>query len=138
MKQKGVVVVLVVAALVAVGLLFNRTTRQTSQRSSNTYTLKLVDVEANKVFLQEFSMDEFVSLPMQSPFSSGKNAYLVYKCSKDGTIFAFEESRGDETGPPVPSAPRCPVCGSSDYLVEPELPEGQKSMDIPGPVTIVR
>lgn len=137
MKQRVVQIVLIVVILIALGFIVNHLRPKSHQY---TYEQVLVDVTANKVFTQKFSLDKAPEFPVESPFSEGRNAYPVYKCMKDGTIFAFAEPKFDEGAPPPnPDAimPRCPVCGGFEVIV-PELPEGQDSMDVPGPVQIVK
>ncbi len=135
MKQKLAQIGLIVVIVVALGFVVKQL-----KPKPYTYERILVDVQASKVFSQKMVVGQAFEFPADSPFSEGKNAYPVYKCMKDGTVFAFEEPSFSPDAPPAnPDAmmPKCPVCGSMEITM-PELPEGQKSMDVPGPVTIVK
>ncbi len=135
MKQKLIQVGLIVVILIALGFVVKQL-----KPKPYTYERILVDTVANKVFSQTITVGQAMEMPAASPFSEGKNAYPAYKCLKDGTIFAFEEPAVSQDAPPVNPdlmTPKCPVCGSTEVTI-PELPEGQKSMDVPGPVQIVK
>jgi hypothetical protein len=99
-----------------------------------TYNQTLIDTEAKTIFRQEFTAGEAVEFPIESPFSDGRNAYPVYQCNQDGTIFAYIPytlGPEEEEAPPPPEMmmPKCPVCGSIDVIV-PEIPEGQDSIKV--------
>lgn len=135
MKQKLAQVGLIVVILVALGLV-----AKSVKPKPYTYEKLLVDVQANKVFLQKVVVGQNLEIPTSSPFSEGKNAYPVYKCMKDNTIFAFEEPAFSPDAQSADSAvmiPKCPVCGSMEIDI-PDLPAGQQSIDVPGPVQIVK
>lgn len=135
MKQKLAQIGLIVVILVALGFVVKQL-----RPKPYTYERTLVDVQANKVFAQKVVVGQAMEIPADSPFSEGKNAYPVYKCTKDGTFFAFvEPAFSPDAPPPDPDTimPKCPVCGGMEITI-PELPEGQKSMDVPGPVQIVK
>ncbi|MCM8777612.1 MAG: hypothetical protein NC905_05060 [Candidatus Omnitrophica bacterium] len=133
MKQKAVQVVLIVVILLAIGIIVNNL----KPRTYNYYERVLVDVQANKVFLHRLEYGKPVEFPVESPFSQGKNAYPAIQCKKDGTIFAIEERAESPDNPSLPTIIKCPVCGRADVDV-PQLPEGKKSMDIHGPVQVVK
>lgn len=135
MKQRLAQIGLVVVILVALAFVVKQ-----SKPKQYTYERILVDTVANKVFVLKIPVGESLTFPTTSPFSQGNNAYPAIKCMQDGTIFAFEEPNLEGDGPPPldPEAimPKCPVCGGGNIDV-PEIPEGQKNMDVPGPVKIV-
>lgn len=141
MKQKLVQIGLVVVILIALGFVV----KQLKPKQYGGYERLLVDVTANKVFIMKVKAGEALEFPTTSPYSEGKNAYPVLKCMKDGTIFAYDEPKpvlpgagGEGMAPPEMGAiPVCPVCGGYEITVV-ELPEGQDSMDVPGPVQIAK
>ncbi len=144
-KQRLMQTGLIVVILIAVGLIARQLKpRQDTIEVVKDFELVLVDTQANKVFKKTVSAKEPLEYPMESPFSEGKNAYPVFQCVNDGTIFAFDmPSAKDLENVPLqdpqkdPRVPKCPVCNG--FMVKvPELPKGQKSMDIPGPVKIVK
>ena len=145
MENKGKVVGLIVVILIALGFMIQRVMKSNKGGTVETVTQVLVDVKANKLFANPIKIGpagpvEKVAFPSTSPFSEGNNAYPALQCPKDKTIFALDakEVKEGETPPdPLLMVPRCPVCGNSD-LVAPELPKGQRSMDLPGPVQIVK
>ena len=135
-KQKLLQAVLVVIIIIALGLVAKQI-RSTASTSPTTYDKIMVDTQANKVFIQPTVVSALTEIPADSPFSEGKNAYPAFQCKKDGTVFAYVEPAPDNSPNAVPVGPRCPVCGSSDVM-PPQLPAGQKSMDVPGPVQVVK
>ncbi|MBN1445766.1 MAG: hypothetical protein JW957_06640 [Candidatus Omnitrophica bacterium] len=139
MKQKLAQIGLIVVIIVALGFVV----KQLKPKQYGGYERMMVDVVANKVFITKVKAGEVLEFPTTSPYSEGKNAYPVLKCMKDGTIFAYDEPKPVPTGegaadlPPVEAVPVCPVCGSNEIgLVE--MPEGQKVMDVPGPVQVAK
>ncbi len=139
MKQKLAQIGLIVVIVIALGFVV----KQLKPKQYGGYERMLVDVKANKVFIVKVKAGEAMEFPTVSPYSEGKNAYPVLKCMKDGTIFAFEEPMYAPSGegaadmPPVEAVPVCPVCGGYEITVV-DMPEGQKSMDVPGPVQVVK
>ncbi len=128
MKRTLAQIGLVVIIVIALGFVV----KQLKPRQSVGYERVLVDVKANKVFIATFKPGEALSFPAKSPYSEGNNAYPVFKCLKDGTIFAYDASLSGEDAIPV-----CPVCSGFEITtVEP--PAGQKVMDIPGPVPVAK
>jgi len=143
MENKGKVVGLIVVILIALGFMIQRVMKSNKGGTVETVTQVLVDVKANKLFANPIKIGpagpvEKVAFPSTSPFSEGNNAYPALQCPKDKTIFALDNRPLKEgEAPPDPNmVPRCPLCGSTD-LYPPELPKGQKSMDLPGPVQII-
>lgn len=124
LAQIGLVVIIVIALGFVV--------KQLKPRQSVGYERVLVDVKANKVFTAVVKTGEIMTFPAKSPYSEGNNAYPVLKCLKDGTIFAYDEAASDEDAIPV-----CPICGGYEITVV-ELPAGQKSMDVPGPIQVAK
>lgn len=125
-KQKVVGIVAAVLIIVAVIAIVAQLKPETYK-----YDRTLIDTEAKTVFQQEFTAGESVEFPVESPFSGGMNAYPVYQCNQDGTVFAYIPFTGDpEEGPPPDMMePKCPVCGGIDVTV-PEIPEGQDSVEV--------
>ena len=143
-NRKLVQISLVVVILIALGFIArNLIPKQTTIEQITSWDLILVDTEANKVFLKTVTAGEPLEYPMESPFSEGKNAYPVFQCVEDGTIFAFagtqfNDAAGEVTDPQKdPRIPKCPVCNGL-RVKSPELPKGQKSMDVEGPIKIVK
>ena len=134
-KQKLLQAVLVAVIIIALGVVAKQI-RSRASTSATTYDRIMVDVHANKVFIQPTIVGAPTEIPTDSPFSQGKNAYPALKCMNDGTIFAYDEPASTISPNALPMGPRCPVCGSSDVR-PPELPAGQKNMDVPGPVQVV-
>ncbi len=133
MKQRLVQIGLIVVILVALGFVFKQL-----KPKQYSYERLLVDVKANKVFIKKYIAGKDMGFPTESPFSEGKNSYPVMKCVKDGTIFAYNEPMNPESaGPSRSDMPKCPVCGGFDVIL-PELPSGQTSMDVPGPIQVVQ
>jgi len=140
MNQKVKGIILVVVILVALGFVAKNLTRPADQ-AIKVYEEVLVDVAANKVFLQELDITKVDAFPIESPYSEGKNAYPALQCESDGTICAHRVSRTapdtEVTDPgQVAGPPKCPVCGNI-LMSKPQLPEGVKEMDVEGPVKIV-
>jgi len=140
MANKLKVVVLVVIILAALGLIMKQ--MKSNPQISATYEKTLVDVSANKVFIANLKTAEKPVFPMESPFSTGKNAYPAIYCEKDKTVFALDSKPLPEGTDPMKvdpelMLPRCPICGAP-VIDEPVLPQGQKSMDVPGPVQIIK
>lgn len=92
--------------------------------------LILVDAQVNKIFVWTLPATQEFEFPIPSPFTQKDTAYPAYKCLKCGAIFGTEGYISKEL-------PVCPVCGSREISI-PEIPQGQKDMDIPGPVKIVK
>jgi len=135
-KQKLLQAVLVVIIIIALGIVAKQI-RPRASTSPTTYDRIMVDTKANKVFIQPTVVSASTEIPAGSPFSQGKNAYPAFQCVKDGTVFAYEEPAPSTDVNAAPMGPRCPVCGSSDVM-PPQLPAGQKSMDVSGPVQVVK
>ena len=133
-KQKFFQGLLLIIIVIALGFVA-RQLRTGVSTSAATYDRIMVDIQANKIFIQPTVVSAPAPVPADSPFSAGKNAYPAFKCMKDGTIFAYEEPALSPGAQQV--GPRCPVCGGSD-IMPPQLPAGQKSMDITGPVQTVK
>jgi len=140
MARIGKIVGLIVVILIAVGFIIKQMTAD--KRITTEYEQVLVDVQANKLFTQKFKMAKPPVFPVESPFSTGKNTYPAIMCDRDKTIFAIESK------PMPPDAehgaidaelwlPRCSICGGP-VLEKPVITEGQESMDIPGPVGIIK
>jgi len=146
MANKGKVVGLIVVILIAVGFMIQRAMKSNKGGTVETYTQILVDVKANKVFAKPVKIGaegplEKVEFPASSPYSEGQNAYPAYQCSKCQTIFAMYAKPIAQGAAPnmtsgMASMPKCPSCGSAEFGMA-KLPEGQTSMDVPGPVKIV-
>jgi len=140
MNQKVKGVVLVAIILVAIGFIARNLTRP-ANKPVQVYEEVLVDVVANKVFLQELDITKVDAFPIASPYSEGKNAYPALQCENDGTICAHRlniSAPDTEVTDPgqVAGPPKCPVCGNI-LMSKPQLPEGVKEMDVEGPVKIV-
>jgi len=143
MKNTGKQIALIVVILLALGYIVKTLGKQAS------YERILVDTQANKVFVKSISSKIPAEYPMKSPFSEGNNAYPALKCMKCEAVFGVKEkpavkTAAEETpsspqmrdmGPPT--WPRCPVCGSTVDITVPTLPEGQKSMDVAGPIQLI-
>lgn len=104
-----------------------------------TYMATLVDVETKKVYQQKMKPGA-AEFPMKSPYSKKKTAYRAFKCNECGAVFAFEpppppESL-EEMPPPDYQMPKCPVCESVEFGT-PQVPEGQKFIQLEEKVTIV-
>ena len=137
MKKNVKVIVLVVVILVALGFIVKQ--MRTSSNVVSTYEKVLVDVVANKVFVKEFKGSEVPVFPVESPYSEGKNAYPAIRCENCNIIYALDSSPVTEGTQPDHELylPRCPKCGGP-VLGEPELPSGQKEVDVSGPVEIIK
>ncbi len=140
MAQKGKMVFLLLIILIAAGFIIMRTSA--SRGGKGAYQEILVDVSANKLFVQSFSISRPPVFPVESPHGTGKNSYPAMQCDADRTIFALDAA-------PMPEPerlkdidmelwrPLCPVCGES-AISKAMLPEGTKSVDVQGPVQIVK
>ena len=128
---------LVMVILVVLGLIGKQ--MRTNKQVVSTYEKVLVDVVANKVFVKEFKGSEVPAFPVESPFSQGKNAYPAVMCESCNIIYALDAKPappGTQVDPEK-YLPRCPKCGGP-VLGEPKIPKSQKSMDVPGPVEIIK
>ncbi len=129
MKEKLMPVILVIIILAALGFIVKQAIPK-----KPSYTAILVDVKAKKIFKQEMIAGQQITYPVKSPYSGEKTAYLVYKCTKCGTIFAYvpyiPKSPEEEAAMnPELMMPKCPKCGSIEVIV-PEIPEGKKELDV--------
>ncbi|MBN1445179.1 MAG: hypothetical protein JW957_03625 [Candidatus Omnitrophica bacterium] len=143
MKNKGKQIVLVVVILIALAALVKSMGQQAS------YERILVDTQANKVFVKRISSNAAVEYPTSSPFSKGNNAYPALKCLNCEAVFGVKEKPIIESTEEMPASPqvmgeitpptwpKCPVCGAVANAMVPVLPEGQKSMDVAGPVQLI-
>lgn len=129
MKEKLGPVILVIIILAALGFIF----KQAAPKKPS-YTMVLVDVKAKKIFKQKLTVGSQLTYPVKSPYSGENTAYPVYKCTKDGTIFAYVPyiPKGpDDMAAMNPDLmmPKCPKCGAIEVTV-PEIPEEKKEIDV--------
>jgi len=137
MKKSVKLAVLVVVILVALGFIVKQ--MRSNPNVVSTYEKVLVDVVANKVFVKEFKGSEVPVFPVESPYSEGKNAYPAIMCENCKIVYALDSKPVPQGTQPDPELylPKCPKCGGP-VLGEPALPSGQKEMDVPGPVEIIK
>ncbi|MBN1445291.1 MAG: hypothetical protein JW957_04200 [Candidatus Omnitrophica bacterium] len=138
MNQKLKLAVLVIVIVIAIGFMIKQFQPKKISTPPDTVEEILVDVKANKLFLKSVKIGTG-AYPTTSPFSEGNNAYLAVQCADCKALFAVQGQ------PPMEGpfdleiwTPACPVCGSKNFLPKPEFPAGKKSVDLPGPVHVVK